>query len=854
MNKSLLILLTLFLFYPLLAKDRDRNANTTPRMSETSLSGGFNHSLIIQEGEVYAFGENIYGQLGDGSFISPYVPIKVPGLDHIIAVSAGKRHSMALRADGIVFVWGDNTLGQLGQATGGPVANPIQVPVSNVIDIIAGDDHCLALLADGTIMSWGANNHGQLGHGFLSVSELPASVVDMRGGSPLTGVTLISAGTTHSLAVLDGDLLAWGNNTDFQIGASASTPNRPIPDFVQGVYSGSLKNLENIISLSAGDTHNLAVDVEGKLYTWGRGILGQLGNGGTTVSQYGQNVASKVRTITAGRNHSLYCDSKGILHFFGSNALGQLGGSIISAGPFVPTTMLLNNVSALAAGGDFSLVLLANGQVMGAGDNAHGQLGTPSSAPFYDVFTAFFTKTGKLAQIASQLNSYILKANGTVWTMGDPDAVGFSTTSDVLVHTLIPGLSNIIAIGATNSNAFALDVSGNVWSWGDNSLGIGGTCSFTPSLIPSPVILSLTDIVYIEGSIQGSIYGSHVSAIDVNGDLHMWGYNKKNELGPIPSSSSTSVSCPEIAPVGKVFSTTLGSNNTFALYADNQVRAWGSRSNDGSTASGGPTPRLVSNNKPIKAISANRSIRMALTTDGEVEIWGRSGNAPNFFKVCQTGASFRETNPTIIYESPISSSILQNVKFIETGDDCGFVIQADGVTQGWGRNTYAELNRGYASTSDEDTPAAVNCTAPGHTVSMFHTISVETHALANLTTQWIEGWGINGYGVLGLGFSSSYETPCNISARVADQALAELNVPDMELVVYPNPAQDILQIKVREDLVENFTTLRLIDTSGKIILTRQVQSPEIELRVDQLEEGIYILQLGSLERRILIRH
>ena len=861
MKKNLTLILSMLICGCLYSKDRDRNASTTPKMSEVALSAGFNHSLIIQEGEVFAFGENIHGQLGDGTFFTPFIPVKVLGLDHIIAVSAGKKHSMALRADGVVFVWGDNSLGQLGQVTGGAFANPIQVPsLSNVIDIVAGDDHCLALLSDGSIMSWGANGFGQLGLGFNSSFELPSLVQSPSGGSAaiLEGVTLISAGSRHSLAVLDGKVVAWGDNTDLQVGRPSSVTVQTTPAYVSGNYffaGASLKKLENIISLSAGDTHNMAVDVEGNLFTWGSGIFGQLGIGtvdpvipSTFRKRRAQRVDNKVRTIAAGRVHSLYVDSKGVLHFFGSNSLGQLGASITGSGPHVPTTLSFNNVSGLAAGGDFSLVLRANGDILGAGDNAHGQLGTPMGVPFYDVFTSFFSKTGKIAQIATQLNSYILESDGTVWAIGDPKAIGFVASSDITTKTVIPGLTNIIAIGATNTNAFALDVSGNVWTWGDNTAGISGTCTSSSGSLITPVSVStLSDIIFIEGSIQGTPGNSHVSAIDVNGDLYMWGYNDHEELGPITSSSFSVVNCPEKASVGKVFSTTLASRNTFALYADNSLQAWGDASWDGASGASGLSPRSVSNSKPIKLISANRDIRMALTTDGQVEIWGVSpSNAKNFFRVCQKGGTDRESSPSIIFDSPTSSSQVHDVKFIETGDDCGFFIKADGKIWAWGRNDFAELNRGYASSTDEDTPATINC------AGLYHSLSAETHVLANRATQFIDGWGANGEGSLGLGFTSSYENTCGISARIGrvlgnDEVLAKP-------LIYPNPVQDVLQIDIPVEELNNYKgqALQLIDTSGRVIYDIPQLSEHMVLQMNHLKPGVYVLRIGDQQPRQII--
>lgn len=862
MNRSLLTLLTLLLLFPSWAKDRDRNANTTPALTEKAISAGFNHTLIIQEGLVFAWGENVYGQLGDGTMTPTGLGVPVAGLDHIIAVSAGRRHSLALRADGKVFAWGDNTYSQLGTVgIGSP--SPVMVPgVTDIIDIQAGDFHSLALKSDGTVISWGTNALGELGRGFTSPSETPGNVVDVSGTGNLEGITLISAGARHSMAIKNGNVLAWGDNFNTQIGKSSSTFSSPTPDFIMKGLFFPIR-LTDIIALSAGETHSMATDVAGNLWTWGEGVYGQLGIGGpidplnpaTFRRRRASVVASQVRTMAAGYTHSTYIDSKGELHFFGANFHGQLGIPLTTTRIESPGTAGYNKSVALACGADFTVILKSDGSIVGAGDNAHEQIG-PLVTPSVPVFTSFFNKVDRLAQVANQQNSFVLKSDGTVWAFGHKDYVGFAATSHVATPTLIPGLKDIIALGGTNQNAFALTVDGQVYAWGENDSGVCGQGT-TTSLYGSPTLITgLSDIVYVDGTLQGYTSGnggSSACAIDVNGDLYSWGNNRKYTLGD--GTNTTRLTPVRASLTSKDFSASMSKGNTFVLKANNSIWVWGNTSNDGAIGSSYTPARSINSAAKFKSISTTREIRMALRVDGKIELWGDSGSqSPNFFKICQGSSPYYLIDyPSLAYENPTSSVLIENVKFIETGDPQGFFIKADGSTWSWGANNYGQLGHGYKST-EVITPLQVSCSVPGYGVSMYTAISSEHHALANISSRLIQSWGPNTEGQVGNGtISPSASLPvllCNAALRVTPESEP---VIDAQALIYPNPVKETLHIKLPSELAEEELELRLIDTTGKIVLAQPVASSNIDLRVSQLKNGIYILKLGPIQRRILIR-
>jgi alpha-tubulin suppressor-like RCC1 family protein len=318
----------------------------------TSVRAGGKHSLALTAaGQVLAWGHNSAGQLGDGTTMDRHTPVnvKLPPGTRVIAISAGGVHSLAVTAAGQVLAWGDNEYGQLGDGTTQDRHTPVRVKLpagTRVIAVGASYNCSMALTAGGQVWAWGHNGSGQLGDGTRTESHIPVRVKLPQGVT----VTAIAVGGFDGLALTSaGDVLAWGDNGFGQLGdgtrRSSSVPVRV--RFPAGT---------KVTAVGVGSLHNLALTSAGHVLAWGSNAFGQLGNGTKTNSDIPVRVklpaGARVLAVSAGGGFSLALTRAGRVLTWGHNQFGQLGnGTMISSDfPVVVTIPAGLVASALATG------------------------------------------------------------------------------------------------------------------------------------------------------------------------------------------------------------------------------------------------------------------------------------------------------------------------------------------------------------------------------------------------------------------------------------------------------------------------------------------------------------------------
>jgi len=330
-------------------------------------------SATTGAGDVWAWGANAYGQLGDGTLAAHHSPAVVPGLSSVVDVEGGREHVLALTSDGKVVAWGWNKYGQVGiGSTAATVTTPHTV-LSNAASVAAGHYSSFALLDDGTIRAWGRNDTGQLGDGTITNRRSPVAV------SGLTGVTIVqvAGGRNHTMALADdGTVYAWGSNRYGQLGDGTLQDHRT-PRAVPGIT--------DVVEIFAGRDHCLALTSGGTVWAWGYNQHGELGDGTTTnrpspvpvtTIVSGAPVAlSGIVALGAGANHSLALTGTGRLFSWGWNEWGQLGDGTYTTRKRAVRVKNLTNVVAFAGGRQSSIAATESGSVFAWGDDRFGQLG-----------------------------------------------------------------------------------------------------------------------------------------------------------------------------------------------------------------------------------------------------------------------------------------------------------------------------------------------------------------------------------------------------------------------------------------------------------------------------------------------
>jgi alpha-tubulin suppressor-like RCC1 family protein len=332
--------------------------------------GAIDGCTLTSAGSVQCWGNDILGQLGEGSMLPSPVPGPVPGLGSGVAgVAVGWEHICALTTAGGVQCLGSNFAGQLGDGstTDSSVLVPVSGLSSGIAAIAANEDTTCALTPAGGVQCWGDNAGGQLGDGSTTDSSVPIAVSGLAGDT-----AAIAVGGSHVCVLSTGGAVScWGSNDHGQLG-DGSTTDSLVPVAVSGLSSG-------IAAIAAGFEHTCAVSTAGSLQCWGSNIDGALGDGSTIDSHVPVNVAglsSGVAQVVAGGGHTCALTTTGGVQCWGDGSSGQLGDGA-TEGSAVPVAVpaLSAGVAALSAQGLGTCALTTAGGVECWGQNVSGELG-----------------------------------------------------------------------------------------------------------------------------------------------------------------------------------------------------------------------------------------------------------------------------------------------------------------------------------------------------------------------------------------------------------------------------------------------------------------------------------------------
>jgi len=344
------------------------------RLSFVAVTGGANFSCALtNDGRVWCWGGNHVGQMGRGTVgaaIEP--PALVGSLFNVVEIDGGLDQVCARLSNGEVWCWGGNSLGQLGDGSTTDRSTPTKVVGlgGSATSISAGDGllatHACAVLADKRVQCWGSGGLGQLGNNATSDSSVPV-YVKTAATTNLTDVFEVAAGGFSTCARTSSTVRCWGSDSYGQLGNNGATGDSSIALLVSGI--GTVSEVE------LGSLHACVRTSGGAIKCWGYNNFGQLGDGTTTDSSLPVSASSgQAVALLGGLNYTSSLASGGIVLSWGSDGEGELGNGTPLASSSLGVLAGIASATAIG-GGRFHVCAIIDGALKCWGDNAKGQVG-----------------------------------------------------------------------------------------------------------------------------------------------------------------------------------------------------------------------------------------------------------------------------------------------------------------------------------------------------------------------------------------------------------------------------------------------------------------------------------------------
>jgi len=710
----------------------------THAATAVKIAAGSSHTCAItSDGGLKCWGDNTYGQLGDGTTADSSMPVDVSGLGNdVVAVAAGRDRTCALTSSAGVKCWGHNYFGELGD--GSTTDRPMPVDVvgltTGVSSISTSAGHICAVLSSGGVKCWGENYYGQLGDGTESVPR--PTPLDVVG---LGDAVAVAAGGSHTCALTGtGGVKCWGDNDYGQLGDGTWT-SRPTPVDVSGLTSG-------VTAIALGDDHTCALTATGGVTCWGR--LGFLGDGTgpppkgpnsvtTPVDVFG--LASGAVSLSAGSRHTCAATAAGLVKCWGLNLAGELGDGT-TTWRYAPVDAR-NDTGAVgvAAGGAHTCIVTVDGAVQCWGDNSHGQVGAGVLMSTTPVDVQGLSSgvnaiaVGNWREFSCAATSSDLECWGSngIFQLGDGTRTTRGTPGKVI------GLDGgIRAVAAGAYHACALTNAGGIKCWGSNGEGqIGDGILYGDRLTPTDVSGLASGVVAIAAGL------THTCALTAGGGVKCWGHDG--------TSSSVHWVPTDVAGLGSgVIAITAGDFHSCALTAGGGVKCWGSNGfgemGDGTTVGSLVPVDVAGLTSGVVGVTAGNQYTCAVTSAGSAMCWGRNLHG-------QLGDL-----TTIDREAPVEVVGLTDAVAISAGSFFTCAVTSAGAVKCWGDNGYGQLGDGTLI----ERHAPVDVVGLGVQVTALGSASDHTCALT--IAGGVKCWGSNRLGQLGDGSWVSGMSPVTV--------------------------------------------------------------------------------------------
>ena len=618
---------------------------------EPQVATNGSHTVTLKvDGTVWCYGNNTNGELGNGTTTYSDEPVQAifPDGTVIIQVVAGENFSAALDSEGNVWTWGANDYKQLGNSNIDYATTPTKVEnLSNITKIAAGTYSVLAINENKEVYGWGLNSNGELG-----IGSYTNKVANPTKAKYIADVIDISVGKNHSILLkTTGEVYVTGLNIYGQLGNN-DTSIKKVDTFTK------VEGLTGIARISATDSANIVSTINGKVYTWGLNIYGELGLG-DKVNKYEPTLVSDIENIVqveGGKNHSILLDKNGNVYTSGSNKYGQLGIGINVEKLTFTKIDSLNDVMTISAGNTYTAVAKTDGTVWGFGDYNHGdkelKSKTNSFVPMQvgnDTFGLGINKiTIKKSETVNITSSMVYSFNLIYEDKNNTEQITYQSLNE--------------EIAIVNENGEVLGVrEGFTWV---KAVEEDGT----------------EHVVYVYVTDNEQAYAPAISAgedfasvLKADGTIWTFGHNNNGELGV---GSNKTKDIPEKTNVISSYKD-IKSGNSFTIAIRNDGTVWSyGKNNYGQLGIGntknGINPAQVSGLSNIVQIATGKEHSVALDDYGILYGWGRNTNG-------QLGLS----DDTVLIPTPISYTA-GTISSIWAGENQTIIINTKGEIYGYG--------------------------------------------------------------------------------------------------------------------------------------------------------------------------
>jgi alpha-tubulin suppressor-like RCC1 family protein len=728
------------------------------------------------------WGYNNYSQIGDSTSTSRSVPTGVlwANVNTTASVAAGAETNCAVRNGGIAYCWGNNAYGQVGDGTTTARMSPtivlggyVWASISTQVSPTNSTATTCGVTTSGAGYCWGKNGKGQVGDGTTTQRLVPTLV---SGGYTWASITVgiwDTCGVTTT-----GAGYCWGFNTAGEVG-DTTTSQRTSPTLITGSHTWSSLSEGNSTtsvstpalltgswsSINTGMWDSCGFLTTGAGYCWGYNHYGEVGNNSTTEVHVPTSINGGYNWAQMSEGNQTTCGTTttGAGYCWGYNGVGQIGDNTVTSHS-VPTAVNGGyTFASIQAGLEDSTNGTSCGVTTGSsiycwGYNNIEQVGDQTTTNRSVPTAVVWTYTSPVTQISAggQTNCALKNGNAFCWGDNTYGEIGDGTTTSRTSPTLVGGGYTWESISTFNDSypgdnvatTCGITTSGTAYCWGANKEGEVGDGTTTQRNSPT-----LVSGGYTWASI--SVGWRDVCGVTTSGIGYCWGYNLWGEVG---DNTQTQRNSPTLVSGGYTWaSISSGDQDACGITISGTGYCWGVNSYGqvgDNTTTNRFVPTALYSGGPWASINVGTLTACGVTTTGAGYCWGRNTNG-------EIG-----DNTTTAHSVPTSVNGGYTWASISNGrfDSCGVTTAGAGYC--WGMNGNGEIGNGNTTT-----------------------VHVPTAVLGGLTLGSISAGAVGAGDNTNCGVTRGGAPYCwgsNSKSQVGDGTTTNQNVPTA--VVWPNSA------------------------------------------------------------------